>query len=54
MISTTTWAPVEKKPATDGRVPNMLDYERSRAQFSWAKARRASTSASPSPFVEGV
>ena len=39
MISATLWAPIAKEPATRGRVPNMLDYERSCAQFSWAKAR---------------
>jgi len=39
MISTTMWPPIPKEPATHCRLPNMPDYERSRAQFSWAKAR---------------
>ena len=39
MISTATWEPIAKRPGALRRVPNMLEYERSYAEFSWAKAR---------------
>jgi acetyl-CoA synthetase len=40
MISTAaTWKPIAKRPEALRPPPNMIDYERARAEFSWARAR---------------
>src|SRR5688500_4998413 len=40
MISTAaTWKPIAKRPEALRPPPNMIDYDRARAEFSWTKAR---------------
>jgi acetyl-CoA synthetase len=36
-----TWAKITKTPAEFRVIPNLLNYEKARAEFSWAAARRA-------------
>ncbi len=36
-----TWKPIEKRGTGWKVVPNLLDYEQTRARFSWEEARRA-------------
>ena len=39
MISTAGWETISKPRQGLRRIPNMLDYERTRTEFSWAGAR---------------
>jgi acetyl-CoA synthetase len=39
MISTTTWEAIPKPRHALRRIPNMVDYERTRSEFTWAGAR---------------
>jgi acetyl-CoA synthetase len=38
--SRTRWTTIVKRPANDGRVPNVCDYGRAWSEFSWGEARR--------------
>lgn len=37
---TVLWKPVKKAPGAGATIPNLVDYERARAEFTWADARR--------------
>ncbi|WP_338145526.1 AMP-binding protein [Cryobacterium lactosi] len=39
--SASRWPPIQKDPTTFAVRPNLLDYERTRAEFSWDTARQA-------------